>query len=215
MFEVGRIHEIVTAMLASNRGWREFRNDFAKDEISWWLRWTREDEIHENPFIRNRGFNPHQEAKAFLHHVLQKYVNEVAYSVQSGGKPTRKINAVNELAQLLGVPVPAATIQAHNNNPNWWLQYQTPAIPIAPPVAPQFSFGMAPQSAGSLAYEPPLHLPPPSDWPSPAPPPQSRAEGKAEKIRKLVAIISHPNTGEAERSAALAAYGRVLGEAVR
>ena len=64
MFEVGRIHEIVTAMLSGNQGWKEFRDDFTKDEVGWWLRWERSDELKDNPFLRPRGFDPRQEARA-------------------------------------------------------------------------------------------------------------------------------------------------------
>ena len=213
MFEVGRIHEIVTAMLSGNQGWKEFRDDFTKDEVGWWLRWERSDELKDNPFLRPRGFDPRQEARAFLHHVLQKYVPDVARSLQSGwNMPTAKINAVNELARLLGVPVPGAMLQGPGHDPDWWRQYQAP--PIAPLAAPLFSFGATPggwTTNGTMqAQEASPRLPPPERSSPPPPPP--RSESRAAQLAKLLALISHPNTGEAERIAALTAYQRIMGE---
>lgn len=116
-------------------------------------------------------------------------------------------SAADELARLLHVPLPSPTARATPPRPKTAMELQAEWIAAGNKgLYPLPPLRTTEQILKDLGYEPP------ETGQAPPPPPPPRSESKAAKLAKLLALISHPNTGESERVAAMHAYQRIMGE---
>ena len=224
--EASKIGRHIRSLL-KGPGWKALKDDLSDDEIYDWYDENRRREVHENPFV---GFKVEHEARLYMLLLLQKYVDASAYGLVF--ERAMHASAANELAKLLHVPLPAPTPRPTRPpeglvNPAAF-GFKVEPSPWNPPQRAKTALELQAEwlAAGNTGLYP---LPPPRTTEqilkdlgysfkdpetAPPPPPPPRSENRAAKLAKLLALISHPNTGEAERVAAMAAYQRVMGEAV-
>ena len=189
--EAAKIGRHIRSLL-KGPGWKELKDDLTDDAIYDWYDENRRRTVHENPFV---GFKVEHEARLYMLVLLQKYVDESLYGLAFDR--AMHATAANELAKLLRVPLPAPT--PRTRPPEGLAGFNYAAFGFK--QAENFEFRPPPPGAEKAETPRGASSSPPSGK-------------KAEKLAKLLALISHPNTGEAERIAAMHAYQRVFGETV-
>ena len=215
--EAARIGRHIRNLL-KGPGWKELKDDLTDDAIYDWYDENRRRTVHENPFV---GFKVENEARLYMLVLLQKYVDESLYGLAFDR--AMHASAANELAKLLQVPLPAPT--PRTQPPEGLAGFNYAAFGFKPAdfrkYTPPPPFGQGPFGEAWAGWGPEASTQAgtgqangeqPEQPKTPSPPPPSGK--KAEKLAKLLALISHPNTGEAERVAAMYAYQRIIGEPV-
>jgi hypothetical protein len=199
--EAARIGRYIRNLLKAP-GWKALKDDLTDNEIYDWYDDNRRREIHENPFV---GFRVEHEARLYMLVLLQKYVDASVYGLTF--ERAMHASAADELANLLHTPLPSPTLRPTQppeglvNPAAFGFKAEAPQWK-PPPILDELRvrFGGTGQAGTGKAEQPKTAAPPPP------------SASKAEKLAKLLALISHPNTGEGERIAAMHAYQRITGE---
>ena len=211
--EAAKIGRHIRSLL-KGPGWKELKDDLTDDAIYDWYDENRRRTVHENPFV---GFKVEHEARLYMLVLLQKYVDESLYGLAF--ERAMHASAAKELAELLQVPLPAPT--PRTRPPEGLAEFNYAAFGFKqadfrnytpPPPFGEAWAAWGPEASTQAGTGQPRTERPEEPKTASSPPPPSGK--KAEKLAKLLALISHPNTGEAERIAAMHAYQRVFGETV-